>query len=98
MTTEGDKAASWKKIGVGIPVFLAGLLPYVYLPLRAMAHPHLTWGYPVTPIIFVLASLYIAVNALISQPLNALAGLGLILLGLPFYFLGRRNKKVGTGL
>jgi APA family basic amino acid/polyamine antiporter len=59
-----------------------------------LPRPYKTWGYPVTPIIFILASLYIAVNALISQPLNALAGLGLILLGLPVYFLVRgRTKK-----
>jgi len=57
-----------------------------------LPRPYKTWGYPVTPIIFILASLYIAVNALISQPLNALAGLGLILLGLPIYFLIGRKK------
>jgi tetratricopeptide (TPR) repeat protein len=27
----------------------AGLLPYLYLPLRARAHPLLDWGHPVTP-------------------------------------------------
>ena len=58
-----------------------------------LPRPYKTWGYPVTPIIFILASLYIAVNALISQPLNALAGLGLILLGLPVYFLVRGRAK-----
>ena len=26
-----------------------GLLPYLYLPLRARAHPLLDWGHPVTP-------------------------------------------------
>ena len=30
-----------------------GLLPYVYLPLRARAHPLLDWGHPVTPANFV---------------------------------------------
>jgi len=58
-----------------------------------LPRPYKTWGYPVTPVIFVLASLYIAVSALISQPVNALAGLGIILLGLPFYFLGQRKRK-----
>jgi APA family basic amino acid/polyamine antiporter len=58
-----------------------------------LPRPYKTWGYPVTPIIFVLASLYIAVSALISKPLDALAGLGIILLGLPFYFFGRKKAK-----
>jgi tetratricopeptide (TPR) repeat protein len=30
-----------------------GLLPYLYLPLRARAHPLLDWGHPVTPANFV---------------------------------------------
>ena len=60
-----------------------------------LPRPYKTWGYPVTPIIFVLASLYIAVSALISRPLDALAGLGLIFLGLPFYFVGKIRSKRG---
>lgn len=58
-----------------------------------LPRPYRTWGYPVTPVVFILASLYIAVSALISQPGKALAGLGIILLGLPFYFFGRKRAK-----
>jgi APA family basic amino acid/polyamine antiporter len=58
-----------------------------------LPRPYKTWGYPVTPAIFIIASLYIAVTALISQPLNALAGLGLILLGLPVYFLVKKGRS-----
>ncbi len=50
-----------------------------------LPRPYRTWGYPVTPLIFILAALYISINALLTQPLNALAGLGLILLGVPAY-------------
>jgi len=56
-----------------------------------LPRPYKTWGYPVTPIIFILASLYIAVSALINQFWNALAGLGIILLGLPFYFFWKKR-------
>jgi len=55
--------------------------------------PYKTWGYPVTPVIFILAALYIAVSALISQFKNSLAGLGIIVIGLPFYFLWKRRAK-----
>ena len=55
--------------------------------------PYKTWGYPVTPVIFILAALYIAVSALISQFKNSLAGLGIIVIGLPFYFLWKRRSK-----
>lgn len=40
--------ASWKKIGIMIPAFVCGLLPYLYLPLRAAASPSLNWGNPQT--------------------------------------------------
>ncbi len=56
--------------------------------------PYKTWGYPVTPIIFVLAALYVAVAALLSAFWNALAGLGIICLGIPayLYWKGKLDK------
>lgn len=54
-----------------------------------LPRPYRTWGYPVTPIVFIAAALFISVNSLIAQPLNALAGLGIILLGIPAYFYWR---------
>ena len=60
-----------------------------------LPRPYKTWGYPITPIIFILAALYISINSLISQFWNAMAGLGIILLGLPFYFYWKR-KSVKT--
>jgi APA family basic amino acid/polyamine antiporter len=56
-----------------------------------LPRPYRTWGYPVTPIVFILAALYISLNTLVTQPLNALAGLGIILAGVPaFYYWQRR--------
>ena len=53
--------------------------------------PYRTWGYPVTPVIFILAALYISVNTLVTQPVNALAGILIIALGLPAYFYWQRS-------
>jgi len=58
-----------------------------------LPRPYKTWGYPVTPIIFILAALYISINSLITQFWNAMAGLGIILLGLPFYFYWKSKSK-----
>jgi APA family basic amino acid/polyamine antiporter len=55
--------------------------------------PYRTFGYPVTPILFVLAALFISLNTLFSEFWNALAGLVVIGLGLPAYFYWRRNRK-----
>lgn len=60
-----------------------------------LPRPYKTWGYPITPIIFILAALYISINSLITQFWNAMAGLGIILLGLPFYLYWKR-KSVKT--
>lgn len=54
--------------------------------------PYRTWGYPLTPVLFILASLYISVNTLVNQFWNSMAGLGIILLGVPAYWWwSRRN-------
>ena len=42
----GINRAMWGRLKTGIPAFLAGLLPYLYLPLRASAQPVLNWGAP----------------------------------------------------
>ena len=52
--------------------------------------PYRTWGYPVVPALFVLASLALVVNTLAERPLESLAGLALLALGLPAYAYWRR--------
>ncbi len=50
--TRGFDAPGWKRSGKeilqGLPVFLAGLSLYLWLPLRAATGPALNWGNPVT--------------------------------------------------
>ena len=45
-----------------------------------------TWGYPVVPALFLVVTAWIVLNTLVTAPRQALAGLGLIALGVPFYF------------
>jgi basic amino acid/polyamine antiporter, APA family len=56
-----------------------------------LARPYRTPGYPITPIVFIGAALFISVNTLILQPINALAGLGIIVLGVPAYLYWRKK-------
>jgi APA family basic amino acid/polyamine antiporter len=51
-------------------------------------------GYPWTPALFVLASLGIVVSTLIGQPRRALAGLAVLALGLPAYFIWRSRSPL----
>lgn len=56
--------------------------------------PYKTLGYPVVPIVFVLVAIWLIANTLAATPRQALAGLGIILLGLPISACwGRRSGR-----
>jgi len=59
--------------------------------------PYKTWGYPVTPLLFVLAALYVAVASLLSAFWNAMGGLLIICLGIPAYLYWRRKSAKAAG-
>ena len=54
--------------------------------------PYRTWGYPVVPALFILASLLLIGNTLKASPVESFAGLGLVALGLPAYWMFRRRN------
>jgi APA family basic amino acid/polyamine antiporter len=56
----------------------------------AHPRPYRAWGYPWIPAIFVLGSLAFVVNTMLERPVESLAGLGLVALGIPVYFFSRR--------
>jgi APA family basic amino acid/polyamine antiporter len=60
-----------------------------------LARPYKTWGYPVTPLIFVLAALFISLNSLVNAFGSAFRGLLIIVLGLPayLYWKGKQRKE-----
>ena len=53
--------------------------------------------YPLAPLIFIVSSLAIVINTLVSNPRDALIGLGLVLVGLPVYFLWVQRPATGVG-
>jgi basic amino acid/polyamine antiporter, APA family len=55
--------------------------------------PYRVWGYPFTPIIFIVFSFLFLVNTLISDTQDAAMGLILIILGLPIYFYWKMRKR-----
>ena len=58
--------------------------------------PYRTWGYPIVPIIFITGSAAFVVNTLLERPVESLAGLGLLALGLPAYWYWRTADKHGS--
>ncbi|MBM3737175.1 MAG: amino acid permease [Acidobacteria bacterium] len=55
--------------------------------------PYRTLGYPVVPVLFVLVAAALLASTLADNPVRSVAGLGLILAGLPvyYYWKSRRN-------
>ena len=66
----------------------------------ALDRPYRTWGYPVTPLVFILFSGYLTVNTIREAPQDAAIGAALLLAGLPVYWYCRRRygtRDPGTG-
>lgn len=56
--------------------------------------PYKVVGYPFVPILYILLTLTFCITVIIYKPLYTLAGLGLILLGVPiYYWLVRRGRQ-----
>jgi APA family basic amino acid/polyamine antiporter len=53
--------------------------------LPDVARPYRVWGYPVVPGLFLLTTVYFMINTVLATPLRALAGAGIVALGLPLY-------------
>lgn len=77
-------------------IFVALATASVFVFRRKMPdapRPYRTIGYPVVPILFLLVAGWIIVNTFMATPGRALAGVGLMLAGLPFYWYWSRAGR-----
>jgi APA family basic amino acid/polyamine antiporter len=57
--------------------------------------PYRIWGYPVVPALFLLVTVYLLINTFMATPVRAIAGIGLIVIGLPLYeYFNRRLTEI----
>ena len=76
--------------------FILGIWPFYALAVGAVfrlrrtrpdhPRPYRTVGYPWVPLLFLVASIAMLLNAVVEQPASTLFGFGLILLGVPVYY------------
>jgi basic amino acid/polyamine antiporter, APA family len=59
-----------------------------------LPRPYRTWGYPVTPIVFIGFATWLVVNTIVEKPMDAAVGVALMLAGLPIYFMRRQTSDV----
>ena len=81
---------------VVISVFFAmAALAVIILRIRdpGTPRPYRVWGYPVTPLLFMLAMALFIADVTWMQTKEALFGFGLLALGLPLYAWSQRLKK-----
>ncbi len=62
----------------------------------ALDRPYRAWGYPVTPVVFILFSGYLIVNTIREAPMDAAIGAALLLAGLPVYWYCKRHYAAVT--
>jgi basic amino acid/polyamine antiporter, APA family len=86
--------------------FILGIWPFYALAVAAvfvlrrtrpeLERPYRTWGYPVVPALFLLASVGMVVNALVTDPVNTGITLGIIVAGVPAYYAWRAFARGGV--
>jgi APA family basic amino acid/polyamine antiporter len=84
--------------------FILGIWPFYALTVAAvpvlrrrrpeLPRPYRVWGYPVVPVVFLLASAGMVLNALLTEPVNTGITLLIIAAGLPVYWLRARLAAV----
>jgi len=58
-----------------------------------LPRPYKAWGYPVVPWIFIIALSGILLNTLIRRPFESLAGVVLMVIGIPVYYIWKNRGE-----
>jgi amino acid transporter len=82
--------------------FILGIWPFYALGVGAvfimrrrspnMERPYRCFGYPIVPLVFLAASVAMLLNAVIEQPVSTLIGFGIILAGVPVFYLWKGRQ------
>ena len=91
---------------VSADAFILGIWPFYALAVLAVyilrrrrpdaERPYRTWGYPLTPAVFLIASVAMLANSAVNSARDTLIGFGVILAGIPAYYLWQAVKGRGA--
>jgi APA family basic amino acid/polyamine antiporter len=83
--------------------FILGIWPFYALAVAAvfvlrhrrpdLPRPYRVWGYPLVPAVFLVASVYMVLNALLTDTRNTGITFGIILAGVPVFWLRRLAER-----
>jgi amino acid transporter len=84
--------------------FVLGIWPFYVLAVMAvflvrrsrpdLPRPYRVFGYPAVPIVFLLASAGMIVNALVTDPVNTGITFGIIAAGIPVFYIARAAGQI----
>jgi amino acid transporter len=63
-----------------------------------VVRPYRAWGYPWTPLIFLVAAVALTVNLWMVRPVRSSVGLAVILSGIPFFYRWHKHGTVDNGV
>jgi APA family basic amino acid/polyamine antiporter len=63
-----------------------------------LPRPYRTWGYPVTPFVFLGVTAFMMYHLVVERPLQSMAGLAIMLTGLAVYAYSQRRTLLGRDL
>ena len=90
LAVSGSFEALYTYVIFAMWIFSGAAIAGVIILRRRLPHlhrPYLVWGYPFLPIAFIVASVAIVANTLVTKPLESVLGLAIVLAGIPFYFI-----------
>jgi basic amino acid/polyamine antiporter, APA family len=58
-----------------------------------LPRPYRVWGYPFTPLVFLAVSLFMIINLVVQRPVQAFAGIVIMVTGLVIYALSYRYER-----
>ena len=58
-----------------------------------LERPYKTLGYPLVPVLFLVGAVLLEASTMVTKPFESLAGIVLILTGLPFYFYWKSRSR-----
>jgi basic amino acid/polyamine antiporter, APA family len=62
-----------------------------------MVRPYRVIGYPIVPVLFVAVAAVLLISTMQTRPRESLMGLGLMALGVPFYFYWKKRNVSASG-
>jgi basic amino acid/polyamine antiporter, APA family len=87
--------------------FILGIWPFYALAVGAvfvlrrrhpdLERPYRTAGYPLVPIVFLIASVLMLGNSVIETPASTLRDFGIILIGIPVYLFWKGKREAQNG-